>query len=117
MKYINKFNEGTVSDRRDTLSRVTKEIHKHNSKEFYVVSGNIAVGESRYVEKLIIPEKYRGEFKEEYDNTYGFFKDTAEYIEMIATESGGSMVIMDYEIEDFIKTLQDVVKEPGEEIE
>lgn len=27
------------------------------------------------------------------------------------------IVIMDYEIEDFIKTLQDVVKEPGEEIE
>lgn len=42
---------------------------------------------------------------------------TNSYIEMIATESGGSMVIMDYEIEDFIKTLQDAVKEPGEEIE
>ena len=103
--------EYSNKDYRDDMSDKTKEIHDNDAKEFYLVDAN------KYITKLSIPEELRGEFEEEYTGgDYGsFYKDTAEYIEYIAAEYESNFIIMDYEIDNFIKSLQQAKYKTAEE--
>lgn len=109
MKHLKRFNEGTVSDHRDDMSYLSDEMHRNNAKEFYLVSSN------KSVEKYIIPEEFRGEFDEQHTGgDYGeYFKDTAEFIQMYASNSESGLIVMDYEIDNFILELQNAKKSEG----
>lgn len=113
MKYLRKFNESTVQDWRESMSHKSKEMHRNNCKEFYLVTPD------RYVQKYIIPEQFRGDFEEQYTGgDYGqFFKDTAEFVAMYADDTQAQLVIMDYEIDNFIKELQNSKSAEGYDIE
>ena len=62
LKYLKLIKEYTVSDWRDDMSDWTEEIHKNNSKCFYLIGPGIDIF------KYIIPENLRVEFDEFYEN-------------------------------------------------
>jgi len=81
-------------------------------KKFYLIMSD------DNVQKFIIPEEFRGEFEEQYTGgDYGqFFKDTAEFIEMYAKDYQASLVIMDYEIDNFIENIKSAKDNEGYDI-
>lgn len=109
MKHLKLLKEYTNHDFRNDMTAWTKIIHQNKSKYFYtIVDGS--------VEKWIIPEEYRGEFEEVYTGgDYGtHFKDTGEFIDMVAEEINAQCIIMDYEINDFYKSVEDAINSDGE---
>ena len=97
---------GTVADYRRGQTEYTKILHKNKAKEFYLVLDD-------YVQKYTIPEKFRKKFKEQYDPMGGSFKDTAEFVEMIAIQNNASLTIMDFEIDYFIEQLKSAKDNEG----
>jgi len=109
-------NEGTVADFRDEMGKVSKRLHKSQVKEFYCIGGTF--GDPKSVVKVSIPEEFRGDFEEVYTGgDYGqFFKDTAEFIVMTAEDMEANLILMDYEIDDFIKMMQRAKNSEAEEL-
>lgn len=105
MKHIKKFNEGTVQDWRDDMTYLTKEMHEHQCKEFYLFGDGM-------IQKYIIPPQYRGDFEAEYMDGENI-KDSAEFVHYYARMNGSVMILMDYEIQKFAHELEDVMKSDG----
>lgn len=103
----------TVSEFRDDLADLSKVINERGAKEFYLISVNF------YMSKHLIPEELRGEFEPFYSGgDYGeWTANTAEFIHQFARDMEANMVLMDFEIDEFLETLTAVRNSEAEEID
>jgi hypothetical protein len=103
----------TVSDFRDSMTDLSKILHEKGVKEFYLISG------SSFLSKHSIPEKLRVEFEEFYSGgDYGeYTANTAEFIHQFARDMEANIILMDFEIDEFLENLTAVRNSVAEEIE
>ena len=102
----------TISEFRDVMADFSKVLHEKCAKEFYLISENVNMG------KYSIPEELRGEFEEFHSGgDYGeYTANTAEFIHQFARDMEANVIIMDFEIDEFLKTLTWVRNSEAEEI-
>lgn len=103
----------TVSDFRDGMADFSKVLHEKGAKEFYLISENV------YMSKHSIPEELRGEFEEFYSGgDYGeYTANTAEFIHQFARDMDANIILMDFEIDEFLENLTAVRNSEAEEID
>jgi hypothetical protein len=103
----------TVSEFREGMDDLSKIIHEKDAKEFYLVSGNV------YMSKHSIPKQYRGEFEPFHSGgDYGeWTANTAEFIHQFARDMEANIVLMDFEIDEFLENLTAVRNSEAEEID
>ncbi len=103
----------TVSEFRDGMADLSKIIHEKGAKEFYLISENMCMS------KHSIPEELRGEFEEFYSGgDYGeHTANTAEFIHQFARDMEANMILMDFEIDEFLETLTWVRNSEAEKID
>ncbi len=103
----------TVSEFRDDMADLSKVLHEKDVKEFYLISGNF------YMSKHLIPEELRGEFEQFYTGgDYGeWTANTAEFIHQFARDMEANMILMDFEIDEFLETLTAVRNSVAEEMD
>jgi hypothetical protein len=103
----------TVSEFRDGMADLSEILHEKDVKEFYLISG------SSFMSKHSIPEELRGEFEEFYSGgDYGeSTANTAEFIHQFARDMEANMILMDFEIDEFLENLTAVRNSVAEEMD
>jgi hypothetical protein len=103
----------TVSEFRDSMADLSEILHEKDVKEFYLISG------SSFMSKHSIPEELRGEFEEFYSGgDYGeYTANTAEFIHQFARDMEANMILMDFEIDEFLENLAAVRNSVAEEMD
>ena len=103
----------TVSEFRDSMADLSEILHEKDVKEFYLISG------SSFMSKHSIPEELRCEFEEFYSGgDYGeYTANTAEFIHQFARDMEANMILMDFEIDEFLENLAAVRNSVAEEMD
>lgn len=102
----------TVSEFRDGLEELSVLINSRGVKEFYIIKDFENIG------KFLIPEEYQGEFEPFHSggDYGGWTANTAEFIYQFASDMEANMILMDFEIDEFLETLTAVRNSEAEKI-
>jgi len=103
----------TVSEFREDMADLSRELHERGVKEFYLISG------TSLISKYSIPDELRGEFEEFHSGgDYGeWTANTAEFIHQFARDMEANMILMDFEIDEFLENLTAVRNSVAEKID